>query len=184
MMLLYKYKQEQSKQNKGAVNMRTSEAVRMLLSSDLTSYRIGKDTGVGATFIDNYRTHKAKLENMSLEKAELLEDYYYNVAINLIQDKAKEEIEEYLNNYKKTYSTEMDQKFHMFKSDVYSLAQEYRKGEAYVYTKKEFLEFIQEKIEEETDEDIRETIEKEYDDTEEINFDIVVNNINDNNYFV
>ena len=67
--------------------MRTSEVIRTLLNSSLTSYRIGKDTGVGATFVDNYRTGKTKLGNMSLEKAELLEDYYYNEAISLISDK-------------------------------------------------------------------------------------------------
>ena len=67
--------------------MRTSEVIRTLLNSSLTSYRIGKHTGVGATFVDNYRTGKTKLGNMSLEKAELLEDYYYNEAISLISDK-------------------------------------------------------------------------------------------------
>jgi hypothetical protein len=164
--------------------MKTSDVVRNLLRSNLTSYRIGKDTGVGATFIDNYRTHKTKLENMSLEKAELLEDYYYNEAIDLIAEKEREEISEYLNNYKNTYSTEMDEKFNMFKSDVSSIAQEYRKNEAYIYTKKEFLEFIQEQIEEAEDEDIRETIEEEYADIEEINFNVVVNTINNHNYFI
>ena len=69
--------------------MKTSEVVRTLLNSSLTSYRIGKDTGLGATFVDNYRTGKSKLSNMSLEKAELLEDYYYNEAVNLIADKDK-----------------------------------------------------------------------------------------------
>ena len=67
--------------------MRTSEVVRTLLNSSLTSYRIGKDTGLGATFVDNYRTGKSKLKNMSLDKAELLEDYYYNEAVKLIADK-------------------------------------------------------------------------------------------------
>lgn len=164
--------------------MKTSDVVRDLLRSNLTSYRIGKDTGVGATFIDNYRTHKTKLENMSLEKAELLEDYYYNEAIDLIAEKEREEISEYLNNYEKTRSTEMDEKFNMFKSDVSSIAQEYRKNEAYIYTKKEFLEFIQEQIEEAEDEDIRETIEEKYAEIEEINFNVVVNTINNHNYFI
>ncbi|MFW3364718.1 hypothetical protein ACN2AU_09150 [Aerococcus viridans] len=164
--------------------MKTSDVVRDLLRSNLTSYRIGKDTGVGATFIDNYRTHKTKIENMSLEKAELLEDYYYNEAIDLIAEKEREEISEYLNNYEKTRSTEMDEKFNMFKSDVSSIAQEYRKNEAYIYTKKEFLEFIQQLIEEAEDEDIRETIEEKYAEIEEINFNVVVNTINNHNYFI
>lgn len=104
--------------------------------------------------------------------------------MNLQQDKAREEISEYLNNYEKTRSTEMDEKFNMFKSDVSSIAQEYRKNEAYIYTKKEYLEFIQEKIEEAEDEDIRETFEEEYTDIEERNFNVVVNTINNHNYFI
>lgn len=38
----------------------------------------------------------------------------------------------------------MDSKFHMFKSDVASLAKDVEHGNAYVYTKYEWLEFLQE----------------------------------------
>ncbi len=40
------------------------------------------------------------------------------------QDKARQEVEEYLANYGNSHSTHMDSKFHIFKSDVVSLAKD------------------------------------------------------------
>ena len=55
--------------------MRYTDIINRLLSSSLTSYKIAKDTGNSTQFIDNYRTGKSKIENMSLGKAEKLVEY-------------------------------------------------------------------------------------------------------------
>ncbi|MFV8765510.1 hypothetical protein ACRCJS_09185 [Aerococcus urinaeequi] len=49
------------------------------------------------------------------------------------QDKARQEVEEYLANYGNSHSTHMDSKFHLFKSDVASLAKDVEHGDAYIY---------------------------------------------------
>lgn len=68
------------------------------------------------------------------------------------QDKARQEVEEYLANYGNSHSIYMDSKFHIFKSDVASLAKDVKHGYAYVYTKYEWLEFLQELLDEAEDE--------------------------------
>lgn len=55
--------------------MNYTKIITRLLSSSLTSYKIAKDTGLPPQFLDNYRTGKSKIENMSLGKAELLVEY-------------------------------------------------------------------------------------------------------------
>lgn len=53
--------------------------INTLLQSDVTSYRIQKDTGVRQQMIDRYRKGQSELKNMTLDVAEKL----YNYAISL-----------------------------------------------------------------------------------------------------
>lgn len=86
----------------------------------------------------------------------------------------KEKIAEYLENYSKTMSTSMDEIFDLFKTDVRELSQEYKKGEAYVYTVKELREEC-----EENDNQEKMSMLEGHDDDE-----IVVDTINGYMYFV
>ncbi|WP_277046455.1 XRE family transcriptional regulator [Solobacterium moorei] len=42
------------------------EEVKRILKSDKTTYQIAKETGVSTAIIDNYRTGKSKIENMTM----------------------------------------------------------------------------------------------------------------------
>ena len=42
------------------------EEVKRILNSDKTTYQIAKETGVSTAIIDNYRTGKSKIENMTM----------------------------------------------------------------------------------------------------------------------
>ena len=54
------------------------EAIENLLRSDLTSYKIGKDTGISVQQIDRYRK-SMKIENITLKNALKLYDYYLKI---------------------------------------------------------------------------------------------------------
>lgn len=58
--------------------------------------------------------------------------------------KTEKELVNYLENYPQTTSTAMDTVFSLFKSDVSSIANKWRNGEAYTYTKAELLDFLAE----------------------------------------
>lgn len=49
--------------------------IEELLNSDLTDYRISKDTGITLSVIQNYRSGKYALENMTLKIAKKLYEY-------------------------------------------------------------------------------------------------------------
>ena len=49
--------------------------IEVLLNSELTDYRISKDTGITLSVIQNYRNGKYELENMTLKIAKKLYDY-------------------------------------------------------------------------------------------------------------
>ena len=49
--------------------------IKELFNSDLTDYRISKDTGVTLSVIKNYRSGKYELENMSFKVAKRLIRY-------------------------------------------------------------------------------------------------------------
>lgn len=72
----------------------------------------------------------------------------------------------YLENYKKTTSTEIDPIFKIYKSDVYTLSKEYNDGEGFLYTKEDWIEFLEE-IE---DDDELETAKRN-------NYEFVYNNV-------
>ena len=46
-----------------------------LFNSDITDYRISKDTGITLSVIQNYRNGKYALENMTLKIAKKLYEY-------------------------------------------------------------------------------------------------------------
>lgn len=49
--------------------------IEELFNSDLTDYRISKDTGLALSVIQNYRSGKYELENMSFKVAKKLIRY-------------------------------------------------------------------------------------------------------------
>lgn len=49
--------------------------IEELLNSDVTDYRISKDSGVALSMIQNYRNGNRKVENMTLKTAKKLYDY-------------------------------------------------------------------------------------------------------------
>ena len=63
-------------------------------------------------------------------------------------------ISQYLEVYPYTNSTELDERFHMFKSDVYGLAEAYRKNEAYVSDIQDYIDWMEEVLHEEDAENL------------------------------
>lgn len=56
--------------------MNALEKVTRLFNSNITSYRIAKDCGLTAQYVDNYRSGRSKITNMKLGKAIMLAEYY------------------------------------------------------------------------------------------------------------
>lgn len=52
-----------------------TEGIKALLDSDVSAYKIEKETGVSRATISDYRTSKSNWRNMSLEKATQLQKY-------------------------------------------------------------------------------------------------------------
>lgn len=51
------------------------KTIQQLFKSDVTTYRISKETGIRISVIDGYRNNTSKLENMTLKIAGKLCDY-------------------------------------------------------------------------------------------------------------
>lgn len=51
------------------------KTIQQLFESDVTTYRISKQTGIRISVIDGYRNNTSKLENMTLKIAEKLCNY-------------------------------------------------------------------------------------------------------------
>lgn len=68
----------------------------------------------------------------------------------------KDELENYLENYEKGFSTNLDEIFHLFINDVRAIANSYKKGEAFIYTCEELIEEQSETIEESDLEELQE----------------------------
>ena len=98
-------------------------------------------------------------------------------------DHQREEIEQYLWNYRPTRSTEMDEKFAIFKCDVADLAKDFRSSEVYVYSKMEYLEYLYE-LAYDADGRDREYFENLHKEIRNRKFDVLVDTINDYYYFV
>ncbi len=47
----------------------------LLTESDLTTYKIGKETGLSTQFLDRYKKDPSLIVNMTMAKARILEDY-------------------------------------------------------------------------------------------------------------
>lgn len=126
---------------------------KLLFESDYSAWDIGKETGLTRQTVLRYRNKEADYLNMKLANAIKLIEYYIKKENKKDETEMedKEMIEEYLENYERSMSTEMDEKFSMFKSDVSALAVAYRSGDAYLYTKKEYIDFLQEFIDEKVD---------------------------------
>lgn len=52
------------------------ENIKNLLDSDITNYRIYKDTGVAQSTLSDLKNGKSKIEDMRLSVALKLNDYY------------------------------------------------------------------------------------------------------------
>lgn len=56
--------------------MRLSEKVKIVLNSDISAYKIRKETGIDTSTISRLRKGESKIENTTLGIAERLEDLY------------------------------------------------------------------------------------------------------------
>lgn len=55
------------------------DIIKDLFSSEITSYKIAKDNDLSPQFVDNYRSGKYDIENMTLGKAEKLAIYKWSL---------------------------------------------------------------------------------------------------------
>lgn len=55
------------------------DIIKDLFNNEITSYKIAKDNDLSPQFIDNYRTGKYEIENMTLGKAEKLAIYKWSL---------------------------------------------------------------------------------------------------------
>jgi len=61
------------------------ESITALINSDITAYRISKDTGIAVSVIQKILDGTSKLDNISLKNAEILATYWEE--INLLDNK-------------------------------------------------------------------------------------------------
>ncbi|MDV0431680.1 hypothetical protein RXV91_12470 [Lactiplantibacillus sp. DA1] len=54
-----------------------AQQIQHLLDSELTAYRIGKDTGLSITAIQRLKTGESSIDNLSVKTAQTLLDYLY-----------------------------------------------------------------------------------------------------------
>ena len=124
--------------------------IEELLNSDVTDYRISKDTGITLSVIQNYRNGKYALENMTLKIAKKLYEYKKET---IKENKKMLKLSfDYKGKVKEVYSASLDgaarEAVEYFKNDEYA-NEVYEKGsEEFI---KDFLhgevEFIGEEIE-------------------------------------
>ena len=53
----------------------------LLTESELTTYKIGKDTGLSTQFLDRYKNNPSLIINMTMAKAKILEEYIDGMGI-------------------------------------------------------------------------------------------------------
>lgn len=121
-----------------------------LFNSDITDYRISKDSGVALSMIQNYRNGNRKVENMTLKTAKKL--YEYKKETTKENKKMLKLSFNYKGKVKEVYSDNLDgvvrEAFEYFKNDEHA-NEVYEKGsEEFI---KDFLhgevEFVGEEIE-------------------------------------
>lgn len=124
--------------------------IEELLNSDVTDYRISKDTGITLSVIQNYRNGKYALDNMTLKIAKKL--YEYKKETTKENKKMLKLSFNYKGKVKEVYSDNLDgvvrEAFEYFKNDEHA-NEVYEKGsEEFI---KDFLhgevEFVGEEIE-------------------------------------
>lgn len=71
--------------------------IEALIKSDITAYRISKDTGISLSVVQKILNKTSKLDNVSLKNAEILSDYW-------MENKSKE-LDEMKNVYFKNIDT-------------------------------------------------------------------------------
>ena len=100
----------------------------------------------------------------------------------------KENLVYELENYQKTYSTEIDLNFNMFRSDVYELSKQYDKGELYVYDRSEWLEHLTERLADARRDDDSELIDELDNFAKTVNqnkdIKVILNDVNDNTIYL
>ena len=121
-------------------------------------------------------------DERNLDTSQFENDDYIQLAQEEM-DSHREEIEQYLWNYRPTRSTEIDEKFAIFKCDVADIAKDFRGNEAYVYSKMEYLEYLYE-LAYDADGQDREHFENLHKEIRNRNFDVLVDSVNDYYYFV
>ncbi|MFY8330701.1 hypothetical protein [Vagococcus carniphilus] len=121
---------------------------KLLFESSYTAWDIEKETGLSRMMVTNYRNKKSDYMNMKLSNAVKLIDYYIKKENEKdeIEMEDKKMIEEYLESYGFNDSNERDNKLPMTKQDASHLSRKYQQGDVYLYTKKEYIEFLQDII--------------------------------------
>lgn len=95
-----------------------------LLNSELTDYRISKDTGITLSVIQNYRNGKYELENMTLKIAKKLYDY--------IKDKKRRSKSNELLKLTFSFKGDLITIYGHSLDEVVDQAKEYFEGDSYV----------------------------------------------------
>lgn len=121
-------------------------------------------------------------DELNVDTSQFEHDDYIQLAQEEM-DRHREEIEQYLWNYRPTRSTEMDEKFAIFKCDVADIAKDFRSNEVYVYSKMEYLEYLYE-LAYDADGQDRERFENLHKELRDRKFDVLVDSVNDYYYFV
>lgn len=112
--------------------------VDYLKRTDLVSWQKDEDpeaNDLDLTNVETLQQLEAALEEVKLSWWEIEVEEIDSYKINSI-----EELTYYLENYPNSRSNLIDTVFSLFKSDVSKIAENYRKGEAYIYSKEDFLE--------------------------------------------
>ncbi|MGF3113197.1 helix-turn-helix domain-containing protein [Facklamia sp. P9177] len=142
--------------------MNEIDKLRKIMNSDMTDSELANIAGMSQQAINKYRKGQSKLENMRFESALKLTKYQEELEM----ENKFNEIVEYLENYKKTSSNEMDPIFKLFKSDVYTMSKEYNSGEGFLYSKEDWIDWLEES---ENEEELKVATSKDY--------EIVYNNV-------
>lgn len=118
------------------------DSIEKVLESDLSGYRIAQEVGLSRSAVMKYRNGESSVLNMTLDTGLKFTELGTQLENGLDDNKINsiEELEDYLENYPNSRSNSMDAVFSLFKSDVSKIAENYRKGEAYIYSKEDFLE--------------------------------------------
>lgn len=116
------------------------------LLENRSQYFINKETGVAQSRLSKLKNNSSEIGKSSIEIGARLTTLALQE--QQIENKGeikmtKTELENYLENYEMTLSNEMDDVFSKFKSDVWSMSQEFRKGDLWIVERNEFKEYCE-----------------------------------------